>query len=119
MHGIKCQVTMLLVLPHQQDMNFCEHVPCRPLLTWHRTHGCTSEAAGFELHLTERLSVVVYVVINECRNGEVRVVVSILQAIKQFGHSILRCNNNHTDNQRYRQTNIHLQFGMRLGIMTR
>ncbi len=119
MHGVRRQVAMLLVLTHQQDTNFCEHAPRHPMLTWHRTHGCTSEAAGFKLHLTERLSVVIYVVINECRNGEVRVVVSILQAIKQFGHSTLRCNNNCTDDKRHCQTNIHLQFGMRLGMMTR
>jgi len=56
---------MLLVLTHQQDVNFYEHMPCHPMLTWHRTQACTSEAAGFELHLTERLSMVVYVVINE------------------------------------------------------
>ena len=84
---------MLLVLTQQQDMKFYEHVPCHRMLTWHRTHACTSEAAGFELHLTERLSVMVYVVIDECRNGEVRVVITILQAIRCFGHSFVRYKN--------------------------
>ena len=60
-------------------MKMYEHVPCHSMLTQHRIHACTNDAAGFELHLTERLSMVVYVVINECRNGEVRVVITILQ----------------------------------------